>query len=58
MTGNCQVKRCRQHAYLLYGAFGPRRTKEVAVCQPHWERHCDEDDKFDLVAHFYPPKET
>jgi hypothetical protein len=54
----CDVKRCRQQFFLFFAAFGPRRKREVAVCQQHWERHCDEEDEFDLIVHFYPPKEA
>jgi hypothetical protein len=55
----CDVKRCRQLAILSYAAFGARRTKEVSVCERHWEQHCDEDNKFDLRTYFYPvSKET
>ena len=50
----CQVKYCRNPHLLVFAAFGPRRTKEVAVCQAHWERHCDDEDKFNLIEHFYP----
>ncbi len=50
----CKVKRCRNFFLLLYAAFGARRTKEVPVCQQHWDRHCDDEDEFDLVEHFYP----
>jgi hypothetical protein len=55
MKATCEIKRCRRHSLLGYGAFGPRRTKEVGVCEYHWEKHCDEEDKFDLRSYFYPP---
>ena len=54
MKGKCDVKRCRRASFLGYAAFGPRRKKEVDVCMFHWEKHCDEGDKFDLRTHFYP----
>jgi hypothetical protein len=41
---------------LSYAAFGPGRTKDVSVCDYHWSKHCDDDDKFDLKEHFYPPR--
>ena len=50
----CDVKRCQQPMYLSYAAFGARRTKDVSVCQRHWTKHCDDEDKFDLRTHFYP----
>ena len=52
----CDVARCRQPTLLTYAAFGARRTKDVSVCERHWNKHCDEDDKFDLVTYFYPVK--
>ncbi len=54
VKGKCDVKRCRRASFLGYTAFGPRRKKEVDVCEYHWEKHCDEGDKFDLRTHFYP----
>lgn len=50
----CDVKRCRRVTLLTYAAFGPRRKKDVGVCEFHWEKHCDEEDKFDLRTYFYP----
>lgn len=52
----CEVSRCRQPMLLTYGAFGARRTREVIVCERHWNKHCDDGDKFDLRTHFYPVK--
>ncbi|KKN92302.1 hypothetical protein LCGC14_0207930 [marine sediment metagenome] len=52
---NCDVKRCRRFFYLEYAAF-KKRTRCVSVCDFHWQKHCDEDDKFDLRDHFYPKK--
>ena len=54
----CDVKRCRKAPLLSYTAFGPRRTKEVSVCEYHWEKHCDEADRFDLREYFYPSVEV
>jgi len=51
---SCDVKNCRKDSVLRYEAFGPSREKSVGVCEPHWEKHCDENSKFDLVKHFYP----
>jgi hypothetical protein len=50
----CEIKRCRRVTIVGYAAFGPQRTKEVGVCEFHWEKHCDEEDKFDLRTYFYP----
>ena len=40
----CEVKNCRTEGYLLY--FGNE------TCKKHWEKHCDESDKFDLKEEF------
>ena len=50
----CDVSRCKRPMLLTYAAFGARRTKDVRVCEHHWLKHCDDEDKFDLVTHFYP----
>jgi hypothetical protein len=50
----CDVKRCRRPMLISYAAFGARRTKDVSVCQYHWDKHCDDEDKFDLRLYFYP----
>jgi hypothetical protein len=50
----CDVSRCKRPMLLSYAAFGARRTKDASVCQYHWEKHCDDEDKFDLRLHFYP----
>ena len=52
----CDVGRCKHPSLLQYAAFGPGRTKSVGVCDHHWEKHCDDDDKFDLKQHFYPTR--
>ena len=54
MKEKCEIKRCRRISIVGYAAFGPRRTKEVGVCEYHWEKHCDEADRFDLKEYFYP----
>lgn len=51
----CDVSRCQRDPMVQYEAFGPRRKKCVDICGKHWEKHCDEEDSFDLVDHFYPP---
>ncbi len=50
----CDIKRCRKAFYLSYVAFGKGRTKEVVVCVNHWEKHCDDKDRFDIRTYFYP----
>lgn len=40
----CEVKHCRKgHAIMYYG-------KEV--CQDHWNKHCNENSKFNLKEEF------
>lgn len=51
----CDVKRCRRSIYLGYEAFINVR-RSVNVCEFHWKKHCDDDDKFDLRTHFEPNK--
>ncbi len=50
---SCDVKDCSKASVLQYEAFGPGRKRQVGVCEYHWEKHCDEEDKFDLIGHFY-----
>ncbi len=50
----CDVKSCRKDSRLSYEAFGPGQKKSVGVCEQHWAKHCDEEDKFNLIEHFYP----
>lgn len=50
----CDVGKCKQPPVIQYAAFGPGRSKVVEVCDKHWEKHCDEVDKFDLRTYFYP----
>lgn len=50
----CEVGRCHQPMILTYTAFGANRIKDVRVCERHWIKHCDDEDKFDLILHFYP----
>lgn len=52
----CDVGKCKQLPMLQYAAFGPKRHRTVSVCDYHWERHCDEVDKFDLRTYFYPDR--
>lgn len=52
----CDVGKCKRQSEITYAAFGSGTTKEVSVCWRHWEKHCDDEDKFDLRVHFYPPK--
>ena len=40
----CGVKRCRQWPILGYDINGNQHR----VCNRCWERHCDEEDSFDL----------
>lgn len=50
----CDVTKCNRPTSLGYSAFGPGKNKDVSICEYHWEKHCDEKDKFDIVEHFYP----
>jgi hypothetical protein len=52
----CDVSRCRREPMLSYAAFGPKRNKDVSICDYHWTKHCDDDDKFDIKTYFYPPR--
>lgn len=52
----CDIGKCKRPNMLIYAAFGEGRNKEVEVCEYHWEKHCDDDDKFDLHEYFYPSK--
>jgi hypothetical protein len=52
----CDVAKCNRPSVLVYAAFGPERNKEVDICDYHWEKDCDDDDKFDIKKYFYPPK--
>ncbi len=54
MKARCEVKGCGGNTILGYAAFGSRRNKEVGVCEYHWEKHCDDEDEFDLPSYFYP----
>jgi len=45
----CDVARCKRKVLLTYAAFDKgSKVKDVAVCEYHWKRHCDDDDSFDL----------
>lgn len=44
--GTCKVPRCRQHSSIIYGALPRGMQKEV--CDNHWQRHCNDEDRFDL----------
>jgi hypothetical protein len=49
----CDVARCKRPVLLTYAAFDKSwRIKDVEVCKLHWDRHCDEEKKFDLRTHF------
>lgn len=52
----CDVAKCKREPMLGYSAFGPKRNKDVRICEYHWEKHCDDNDKFDIRTHFYPPR--
>ena len=52
----CDVARCNRLSSLQYEDFGPRRQKVVSLCEYHWEKHCDDEDKFDVREYFYPSK--
>ena len=52
MSGNCDVGRCKKPSELKYSAFEVKNPKTVGVCWKHWEKHCDEEDKFDLRKYF------
>ena len=49
----CDVARCKRTAMLGYSAF-VNTSKNVNICHRHWEKHCAENDKFDIREHFYP----
>ena len=50
----CDVSRCKRVSILSYADFGPKRNKDVGICQHHWEKHCNDGDKFAIKDHFYP----
>ncbi len=50
----CDVAKCKRESALGYAAFGSKRNKEVSICNHHWQKHCDDGDKFDIREHFYP----
>jgi hypothetical protein len=52
----CDVAKCKRPSILGYSAFGPGRNKDVSICDHHWEKHCDDNDKFDLKTYFYPTR--
>jgi len=54
----CDVARCKRDPILQYAAFGSKRNRCVDVCDYHWEKHCDDADKFDIREHFYPSKKV
>ena len=53
---NCEVARCRRPMLITYAAFNGHtfkpKTGEVRICQHHWSKHCDDNDKFDIRNHF------
>ena len=42
MGNLCEVKRCKRNISLYYN------KEKWGVCERHWEKHCDDGDKFDL----------
>jgi len=48
----CDVSRCKRPVMLTYAALTDKRMKDVEVCKHHWDKHCDDGDKFDLRVHF------
>lgn len=56
MSVGCGIKKCKESSSVGYAAFGPGRTKEVGICERHWQRHCSEKDKFDIREYFYPTR--
>jgi len=52
----CDVTRCKRDPIMGYSAFVPDRKKDVRICEYHWEKHCDDEDKFDIRKYFYPPE--
>lgn len=53
----CDIGKCKQPSVIQYAAFGANRNKVVEICNNHWERHCDQVDKFDIRTYFYPRNE-
>jgi hypothetical protein len=50
----CDIGKCKRLSILQYAAFGSEKSKSVSVCEHHWEKHCDDGDKFDIRRYFYP----
>lgn len=48
----CEIGKCKQFPLLTYAHFPDFPHKQVEVCERHWAKHCDEDDKFDLKVYF------
>ena len=49
----CDIGRCKDSPILQYSAFGLKRSKTVGICDKHWEKHCSDNDKFDIRTYFY-----
>lgn len=58
MSTTCDIRKCKRQMLLSYAAFGAKRTKDVNICEEHWTKHCDDNDKFDIITHFFPMKEN
>ena len=52
----CEVSRCKRPTLLVFAAFHFDEHLEVDICEYHWEKHCDDDDKFDLEEYFRSSK--
>ena len=44
MPDICEIKRCKREADMTYWHNADKKR----ICDYHWERHCDDNDKFDL----------
>ncbi len=42
----CDIAKCKQPVYLAYAALPDGGVLDV--CWNHWEKHCDDKNKFDL----------
>ena len=40
----CEIKHCKQPSFVEY--------YKHKVCKKHWQKECDEDDKFNLKEEF------
>jgi hypothetical protein len=48
----CDVGRCNRSSIVQYAAFEHNSGLAVEVCDRHWEKHCDDNERFDLRKHF------